>query len=58
MKYLKITPKEFELIREEIESSYSQAGCMDDEAANVAVEAYKAMKKVEKRNNIPSIWED
>lgn len=58
MKYLKITPREFELMREEIKSSYSQTGCMDGEAVNVAIEAYKAMKKVEKRNNIPSIWED
>lgn len=50
--YVKVTAFEFAQIRQEINSSYSQCGCMDEEAAEEAMRAYRAIQKVEKRNNI------
>ncbi|EKO3414733.1 hypothetical protein N2V14_004085 [Vibrio fluvialis] len=50
--YVKLTRKEFDLIREEIYSSESQSGCMDEEPAEVARKAFNAIKKAEKRNGI------
>ncbi|MCG6387551.1 hypothetical protein K6U51_12690 [Vibrio fluvialis] len=50
--YVKLTRREFDLIREEIYSSESQSGCMDEEPAEVARKAYDAIKRAEKRNGI------
>lgn len=51
-KYVKLTQREFDLISDEIESSYSQHGCMDEEAAERAYKAWKAMQNANKRNGI------
>lgn len=50
--YVKLTRREFDLIREEIYLSESQSGCMDEEPAEVARKAYDAIKRAEKRNGI------
>ncbi|ENB2053109.1 hypothetical protein D2H34_004576 [Vibrio fluvialis] len=50
--YVKLTRKEFDLIREEIYSAESASGGMDEEAADVARKAYDAIKRAEKRNGI------
>ena len=57
-KYVKLTLKEFEWMRQEIESSYSQSGCMDEDAAKVANNAHKALKMAERRNGIKSVFGD
>lgn len=55
-KYIKVTEKEFDLIREEIYSSASQAGCMDENAALEAEKAMEAVHKVEKRNGFNPLY--
>ncbi|MDI5832556.1 hypothetical protein OCF84_21455 (plasmid) [Shewanella xiamenensis] len=50
--YVNVTAFEFERIRQEIYSSYSQCGCMDDDAVEEILKAYRAIQKVEKRNDI------
>ncbi len=51
-KYVNVTALEFDQIREEIYSSYSQCGCMDEEAVSEIMKAFRAIQKVEKRNDI------
>ncbi|MBO1897536.1 hypothetical protein HNW13_017505 [Shewanella sp. BF02_Schw] len=46
-RYIKVTEREFELIRSEIYSAEAQAGCMDEDAAEVAYKAFDAVKKAE-----------
>jgi len=51
-KYIKVTEREFNLIRHAVYSSESQAGAMDDEPADEAYKAYEAVQKAEKRNGL------
>ncbi|USD35605.1 MULTISPECIES: hypothetical protein [Vibrio] len=51
-KYVVLTLGQFDDIRAEIYSSYSQSGCMDEDAAQSAVRAYRSMTKAEGANLI------
>lgn len=55
-RYIKITEKEFEAIREEIYSADSASGAMDDDARKDVERAVKAMKAVEKRNGLEPLY--
>ncbi|MGR2849353.1 hypothetical protein ABMX62_20165 [Vibrio vulnificus] len=52
MPYILVTPSEFSKIEQEICSSYSQSGCMDDEPREQAEKAHDALIRVLKRNGI------
>lgn len=54
--YIKVTPLEFRLFQEELESSLSQSGAMDEEARESIEKAIKALRRAEKRNNIPPLY--
>lgn len=49
-KYILLTKREFELMGQEVSSSYSQAGCMDYESALCANAAHTAYRRAETRN--------
>jgi predicted glycosyl hydrolase (DUF1957 family) len=51
-RYIRITEREFELIRNEIYSAESASGAMDEDAAHEARMAFKAVQSAEKRNDI------
>lgn len=51
--YVKLTRREFELIRSVIDGEYSAAGGMDEEPQKLAEDAYEALLAAEKRNGIP-----
>jgi hypothetical protein len=55
-KHVVLTLGQFDDIREEIYSSYSQSGCMDEDAAQSAVRAYRSMTKAEKANLISPLY--
>lgn len=50
--YVKLTLNEFNIIREEIYSAYTQSGCMDEDAMIAARKAFNAVRRAEKRNNL------
>lgn len=51
-RYVKVTERGFNLIREYIYSSESKAGAMDDGPAIEAEKAFNAVKRIEVRNSI------
>lgn len=53
-----LTMNQFNYIREEVYSGYSQAGAMDDEAGNVAIKAYCACSAAERANLVPPLSYD
>lgn len=55
-RYIKITEKEFDAIREEIYSAQSAIGAMEDDAQKDVERAVKAMKAVEKRNGLKPLY--
>ncbi|WP_182038922.1 hypothetical protein [Vibrio alginolyticus] len=56
--YVLLTMNQFNYIREEVYSGYSQAGAMDDEAGNVAIKAYCACSAAERANLVPPLSYD
>ncbi|EMW7305233.1 hypothetical protein AAFN31_004009 [Vibrio parahaemolyticus] len=56
-KHVVLTLGQFNDIREEIYSSYSQSGCMDEDAAQSAVRAYRSMIKAERANLISPLFD-
>lgn len=55
-RYIKITEKEFDAIREEIYSAESAIGAMEDDARKDVERAVRAMKAVEKRNGLEPLY--
>ncbi len=55
-KHVVLTLGQFDDIRKKIYSSYSQSGCMDEDAAQSAVRAYRSMTKAEKANLISPLY--
>lgn len=55
-RYIKITEKEFDAIREEINSAHSAIGAMDDDASKDVLRAVRAMQAVEKRNGLEPLY--
>jgi len=54
---IRMTMRDFNNVREEVCASYSQSGCMDDEASLQAERAYASIKATEQRNLIkPLHW--
>lgn len=56
--YVLLTMNQFNRIRDEVYSSFSQAGAMDDEPGNVAVKAYYACSAAERANLVPPLSYD
>lgn len=53
--YVQLTMSQFDNIREEIYSSYSQAGCMDEIAAKSAEKAYNSVLTAERANLLSTL---
>jgi predicted glycosyl hydrolase (DUF1957 family) len=51
-RYVRVTEREFELIRNEIYAAESASGGMDENAAQEVRMAFKAIQSAEKRNDI------